>query len=75
MTKFWMVYGLHKAAPTMRHKTRPSAVQEASRLARKSPGDSFFVLEAMQHVMKRDVDVTELHEEPHQSRADSDTPF
>lgn len=62
-TRFWMVYGLHQGAPTARHKTEQSAVEEAKRLARKFPDVEFFVLETTHHVVKRDVDVTEIHRE------------
>ena len=55
---FWMVYGAGKGAPTARHKTRESAVAEASRLARNNPSVAFWVLEATHHIIKRDVDVT-----------------
>lgn len=57
---FWMVYGLHQRAPTMRHKTEASALAEAKRLARLAPDVEFFVLEATHNVVKRDVDVVEL---------------
>lgn len=55
---FWMVYGAGQGAPTMRHKSRMSAVSEAKRLARMVPDVAFFVLEATHHVIKRDVEVT-----------------
>lgn len=57
-TPFWMVYGAGQSAPTVRHKTRESAVKEAKRLARHNHDVEFFVLEATHHVVKRDVDVT-----------------
>jgi len=56
--RFWMVYGLHQRAPTVRHKTEQSAVSEAKRLARTHADTEFFVLETTHHVVKRDVDVT-----------------
>lgn len=56
--RFWMVYGLHQRAPCVRHKTEMSAVAEAKRLARCNPDIESFVLEAIHHVVKRDVDVT-----------------
>ncbi len=55
---FWMVYGLHQGAPTVRHKTEESAINEARRLARNNPDVHFYVLAASHHVVKRDVDVT-----------------
>lgn len=57
---FWMVYGLHHRAPVHRHKTELSAVTEAKRLARQNPEVEFYVLEATHHVVKRDVDVTDI---------------
>lgn len=61
MTKtFWMVYGLHQRAPVHRHKSEFSAIVEAKRLARQIPDVEFYVLEATHHVVKRDVDVTEI---------------
>lgn len=58
--QFWMVYGLHQRAPTVRHKSEGRAMAEAHRLARHNPGIEFFVLEATHHIVKRDVDVTAL---------------
>lgn len=58
--KFWMVYGLHQRGPVFRHKSQGSALDEAKRLSRSHPGIEFFVLEATHHVVKRDVDVTEI---------------
>ena len=52
---FWMVYGLHQSAPTVRHKSEDSALNEAERLARLHPSTTFFVLEATHRVGKRDV--------------------
>lgn len=60
MDTFWMVYGLHQRAPVYRHKTEASAVEEAKRLARLHPDIEFYVLESIFHVVKRDVDVTDI---------------
>jgi hypothetical protein len=57
---FWMVYGLHQRSPVHRHKSELSAIDEAKRLARQKPDVEFFVLEATHHVVKRDVDVTDI---------------
>jgi len=78
MTRFWMVYGLHQGAPTARHKSEISAVNEAKRLARQNPEVNFFVLEATHHVVKRDVDVARIGEDrrPWDRRDhDDDIPF
>lgn len=58
MNKFWMVCRVNSYAepygrletghePKIKHRFEPHAVEEAIRLARLSPGDSFVVLEAM----------------------------
>ena len=75
--RFWMVYGLHQRAPTVRHKTEKSAIVEASRLARSNPSTEFFVLEATHHVVKRDVDVTPIGQEERffGTEPDDDIPF
>ncbi len=75
---FWMVYGLHQGAPTARHKTEISAINEAKRLARMNPDVEFFVLETTHHVVKRDVDVTPIGDDrrPWDRRdPDDDIPF
>jgi hypothetical protein len=46
MRQFWMVYGIGCGAPTYRHETKQSAVQEAQRLARLHKGVKFVVLQA-----------------------------
>lgn len=55
---FWMVYGAGQSAPTVRHRTPESAIGEARRLARVAPDVEFFVLQAIAHVVKRDVEIT-----------------
>lgn len=55
--QFWMVLGVERGAPTVRHPTRPAAEAEANRLARLNPGEFFVVLEAVSAVAKRDLDV------------------
>lgn len=69
---FWMVYGLHQNSPVRRHKTEQSALIEAKRLARQSPEVDFFVLKAIAHIVKRDVDVTLL---TYRQDADDNIPF
>lgn len=58
---FWMVWNPAGNSPSFRHETEHGAVFEATRLARMSPGQSFFVLEAVKMVTKSDVTVEELH--------------
>lgn len=45
---FWLVWNPEGRAPTKRHGTKVSAEQEASRLAEKEPGRSFYVMQADQ---------------------------
>jgi hypothetical protein len=61
---FWMVYGAGQRAPTVRHKTPESAIAEARRLARVAPDVEFFVLQAIAHVVKRDVEITPMAGDP-----------
>ncbi|MCL6653516.1 hypothetical protein A6R70_14585 [Agrobacterium rubi] len=75
---FWMVYGLHQKAPTARHKTEQSAIDEAKRLARMNPEVDFYVLETIHHAVKREVDVTFIgRHDPAYPRSclDDDIPF
>ena len=53
MTQFWMVLG--NGTPTFRHETILSAKNEAERLARINPGQTFFVLAAVAAVCKTDL--------------------
>lgn len=61
---FWMVYGAGQSAPTVRHKTAQTAIGEAKRLARVAPDVEFFVLQAVAHVVKRDVEITPMQGDP-----------
>lgn len=47
MEEFWMVYGVNQGCPTVRHRSEESAVHEAKRLARESPGTRFVVLRSV----------------------------
>lgn len=51
--KFWMVLGT--GTPTYRHHSADSARNEAERLARQFPGETFVVLESIASVCKSDV--------------------
>ena len=46
MTKFYMVYRDGNYPPTKKHETLKSASDEMQRLAKKHPGENFYVLEA-----------------------------
>lgn len=41
VSTFWMVYGLKRGAPNVRHKTLDKAEVEAQRLCRMNPGEVF----------------------------------
>jgi hypothetical protein len=43
---FWMVWNPQGSQPTAKHYQRTDALAEAERLARKCPGETFYVLEA-----------------------------
>jgi hypothetical protein len=45
--KFWMVWNPSGRAPTYRHPTKASALDEARRLAESNVGQHFFVLKAV----------------------------
>jgi hypothetical protein len=60
--KFWMVYSPQGRAPTYQHGTPNDAKKEAERLAALSPGQQFFVLEAIGMAKKVDVHYITLRE-------------
>lgn len=45
--KFWMVWTMHGASPTVQHQTAKSAKDDASRLAEMHPDERFVVLESV----------------------------
>lgn len=67
---FWMVWNPQSRAPTLKHSTEESANAEADRLARKVPGERFYVLQAKRFVEKSDLVRVEL-----QPVSDDDIPF
>ncbi len=75
--KFWMVYGLGHGAPTVRHKSEFSAINEAKRLARINPDVEFYVLETKHLAVKRDVDVSHIDGDGYlrPRELDDDIPF
>lgn len=59
--KFWLVKGASGPSTRMQ-PTLTIAVQEAKRLARENPGQPFYVCEAVEMVIKHDVEVVSLRE-------------
>lgn len=57
---FWLVWNPNGHSPTCKHPTRDSADHEAARLARLNPGQVFYVLEPVVHVIKSDVIFTDM---------------
>jgi len=51
-------------APVYKHKTRESADNEAARLARNNPGQSFYTLMPIRETSKRELAITEFTDEP-----------
>ena len=66
--KFWMVKG--RGPATAKHLSEQIAVQEAQRLARMNPGETFVVVEATRAFVK--ADVVEVGIQPRRSE---ETPF
>jgi hypothetical protein len=54
-SEFWMIWNEHRSAPTVKHRSDFIARQEAERLARQSPGESFHVLRLVGTVKVADV--------------------
>lgn len=53
-TPFYLIWNPNAASPTFRHYTKESAIQEARRLATKTPGATFYILEAQLAAKKPD---------------------
>lgn len=49
-TKFWMVWRRNGSEPRFQHQAKVEAEREATRLARKYPGEEIFVLEAVRNI-------------------------
>lgn len=64
MKPFWMVYGVGGRGPSYRHDTEGSAIREAERLAERSPGTTFVVLEATQAIRMRKFERFDLRSAP-----------
>lgn len=69
--QFWMVYGAGQRDPTCKHASRMDAFREAKRLARMNPEIEFFVLEAIDMVVKRELIEFHFRADEH----DQDIPF
>lgn len=70
--RFWMIYGDGQRAPAYKHSTEESASAEAKRLARLNPEVTFYILEAVEAVFKRDIATVSLRGK---SSADDELPF
>ncbi len=69
---FWMVWNVEGRAPTYKHASHASAVNEAERLARLNPGQTFAVLRATDLRHSGPMERVEL--QPHEPRPD-EIPF
>lgn len=56
MNRFWMVWNEGNQNPRVKHSSSMLARSEAERLARSNPGQKFYVLDAIDCCMKRDVE-------------------
>jgi len=72
-TRYWMVHGSGPA--NAMHTTYESAKQEAQRLARCSPGTTFFVLQAVRAFRKVDAEEMDVRGGAPSEIADEDLPF
>lgn len=71
MKTFFLVWNLNRSAPTVQHDTLAEAEREAARLARSSPQQSFYVVQAISHLLKTDVQLTRLVDDG----SESECPF
>jgi hypothetical protein len=69
---FFLVWNPKRSAPTYQHASYESALRESERLARMSPGQDFFILQAVSRTKKQDVETIRL--EPVQ-QLDDQIPF
>lgn len=67
---FWVVWAPDFGPPRVKHELECRAENEAKRLARQSPGHSFYVLKAMSCTVKDDVRTERLED-----RSDEHIPF
>lgn len=55
--QFWMVWHEDGGHPRYRHHSKKAALDEATRLAKLTPGERFFVLKATAGVIAKEPDV------------------
>jgi len=55
--QFWMVWREEGGGPTYRHWSKQSALDEATRLAKLTPGEVFFVLKATAGLKANEPDI------------------
>lgn len=61
---FFVVWCPTRGAPTVRHDRYDPAIEEAKRLARSTPGEDFFVLQAMKRIVRREpIEVIDLDDD------------
>jgi len=58
MNEFWMVWCEEEMPPRVKHSSETMAVLEAERLARKNPGQRFFILHCLEYL---EVNVNPVH--------------
>lgn len=74
-TEFWMVYGEGQGAPTYKHDSHASALDEATRLAVKHPGIAFYTLNARKAVLSIKPEPAGWRLKKRQPDADDGIPF
>lgn len=55
--QFWMVWHEDGGSPRCRHTSKQAALDEATRLAKLTPGECFFVLKATAGVIAKEPEV------------------
>lgn len=61
---FWLVWREDGEAPTKQHESEAKAAAEAARLARKSPGQNFYVLVPSSRIRVIDVETENFITDP-----------
>lgn len=73
--KIWVVFNPNGRAPTYTHQSYDSAKQEAKRLARMNPDQSFYVMESVGMARKHDVSFYACGTVDHRELSEDDIPF